>query len=82
MPRRKNKSYVLLTPKEWLFILAISPLLLFFIAMIDVPFTYWFSPDWFQFYTPFELLLMAMPTVLIGWFGGSLLVFLNRLRNM
>lgn len=79
MSYRFKRKTIYPTMKEWLFILFGGPILIFSIAMIDVPFHYWFNFSWFEYFTLHELLLMSMPTFLIGWLFGFCLVYLMKL---
>jgi len=58
-------------------IIAITPVLLIIVSMIDMPLKYWTS--WIENYSPMELVFMSMPTILAGIFIGVLLVFLIEL---
>jgi len=58
-------------------IIALTPLFLIALSMIDMPFKYWVS--WIENFSPLELVFMSMPTILAGIFVGVLLVFLIEL---
>ena len=58
-------------------IIALTPLLLVVLSMIDMPFKYWVS--WIENYSPLEIVFLSMPTILAGIFVGVLLVFLIEL---
>ena len=72
------------TKKEIWFILIISPVLLFAIAMIDVPLGYWFPftsllNEWMLQYSFVDLFLMGQSTWLVGIMIGFLIILLYRM---
>jgi len=65
--------------KEWLVIMVIGPLIIFLLAMVDIPFKYWFPligifGEWILDYSFFDLVSMSGMTLLSGAMLGAMIV--------
>lgn len=71
-----------LSTKEILFILIGGPLLLFLLAMIDVPLVYWLPevviPEPLQYFSIIDIIAQSGTSILIGVVFGVLLVVLYK----
>ena len=65
--------------KEWITIFIMGPLLVYFLAMIDIPFKYWFPltaifGDWILEYSIYDIITMSGYTLLVGAVIGAMIV--------
>jgi len=67
------------TGKEWFVILVLGPLIIFLLAMIDVPFRYWMFgtilfPEWLLNSSILDLISMSGMTMLVGAILGAMIL--------
>lgn len=74
------------TGKEWLFLLIAGPVIVFLLAMIDIPLVYWlpaidFLPEWMHYYSVLDLVKMSWVTILVGIMLSFFLIVLDKIRR-
>lgn len=80
-------SFLFFAKKEWLIILILGPVLIFVLAMIDVPLYYWVPaasiilPEWIHYYSVVDIIDMGKLTILVGIILGLCIVILKQLSR-